>query len=54
MKALLYRLAASLLSIFPARWNNKDTQGAVLGFIAVALIVTTLWRIIPWLVGFFF
>jgi hypothetical protein len=47
-----YRLAASLLRIFPARWNNKDTQGAVLAFIAVSLLIAALWRIAPWFASF--
>lgn len=54
MKAHAYKLAALLLSVFPERWNNKDTQGAVLGFIAVALLISIGWRAVPWLVRFFF
>lgn len=49
----LYKAAALVLRIFPARWNNKDTQGAVLGFVAVSLLLAALWRVIPWFVGLF-
>jgi hypothetical protein len=38
----------------PEAWNNKDVQGAVIGFGAVALIGVFGWRAVPWLVQFFF
>ena len=53
MKDALYALAALLLRIFPARWNNKDTQGAVLGFVGVLLILVAVWRLVPWFVRSF-
>lgn len=42
----LYRAVSSVLSlVLPARWNNKDVQGAVMGIVGVAAVIAVAWAL---------
>lgn len=48
-----YSLVGYLFKYLPKTWDNKDTRGAVLGFIAVALLIAIGWKA-PWLAKLLF
>jgi hypothetical protein len=43
----VYAVMSKLMSVFPDKWNNKDTQGAVLGFIVVSVLGASGWKFGP-------
>lgn len=43
----IYEIMSKVLAFLPKEWNNKDVQGAVLGFIIVALSGGAAWQYGP-------
>lgn len=43
--SFFYAFARLLLSVFPDKWNNKDTQGAVMGALLVSFAIAAGWML---------
>lgn len=45
MMNILYKIAELLLWPLPKKWNNKDTQGAVIAVVALSLLIAGVWSL---------